>query len=154
MKNFGFYFFTFCILVIAIGLGSLLGVYAFLKLISKNVTKKDLEDRENQITQEAQKKKSQQNSNKALGVCFPTSTTTKLDEVLEVARKIKSREYDQVGMQRAILRVFRTPCNRQFRINYLGYFWIPPEYYEDWQDVDILEQSDYNIHHFILNLYK
>jgi succinate dehydrogenase/fumarate reductase flavoprotein subunit len=56
MKNFGFYFFAFCILVIAIGLGSLLGVYVFLKLISKNVTKKDLEDRENQITQEAQKK--------------------------------------------------------------------------------------------------
>jgi hypothetical protein len=29
MKNFGFYFFAFCILVIAIGLGSLLGVYVF-----------------------------------------------------------------------------------------------------------------------------
>ncbi|PAC33319.1 hypothetical protein [Flectobacillus sp. BAB-3569] len=57
MKKFGFYFFTFCILVIAIGLGSLLGVYVFLKLISKNVTKKDLEDRENQIIQEAQKKR-------------------------------------------------------------------------------------------------
>ncbi|MDI9878379.1 hypothetical protein [Flectobacillus longus] len=56
MKNFGFYFFAFCILVIAIGLGSLLGVYVFLKLISKNVTKKDLEDRENQIIQEAQEK--------------------------------------------------------------------------------------------------
>ena len=67
MKNFGFYFFAFCILVIAIGLGSLLGVYVFLKLISKNVTKKDLEDRENQIIQEAQKKKNNQTSNKALG---------------------------------------------------------------------------------------
>ncbi|MFY7826514.1 MAG: hypothetical protein ACOVQ4_05275 [Flectobacillus sp.] len=154
MKKFGFYFFTFCVLVIAIGLGALLGVYVFLKLISKNVTKKDLEDRENQIIQEAQKKKNKQHSNQALGDYSRTSTTTKLDEVSEVARKIKNKEYDQIGIQRAILREFRTPCNRRFRINYLGYFWIPPEFHEDWQDVDILEQSDFNIHQFIRNLYK
>ena len=71
MKNFGFYFFAFCILVIAIGLGSLLGVYVFLKLISKNVTKKDLEDREKQITQEAQKKKEQSELEQSPWRLFP-----------------------------------------------------------------------------------
>lgn len=145
-RNIGFYLGFFLLIVLAIGVGTILGIFLFLKLMSKNVTKKDLQDRE-QITESKKK--------------VPTTTkplthsvsSTIIDEILAISNKIKKGEYDDFKRQRTLLRTFKTPCSRRFRINYLGLFWIPDEFTEDWSDTGIIGQSDYNIHQFIRNLF-
>lgn len=145
-RNIGFYLGFFLLIVLAIGVGTVLGIFLFLKLMSKNVTKKDLQEREQII----ESKKKVPTTTKPL---THSVSSTIIDEILAISNKIKKGEYDDFKRQRTLLRTFKTPCSRRFRINYLGLFWIPDEFTEDWSDTGIIGQSDYNIHQFIRNLF-
>ncbi len=100
-----------------------------------------------QPTEEASKKKVQSSTDSSY-------ISTKLEELNSISLKIKNLPTENFFRQRYLQRTFYTPCQKRFKLNYQGYCWIPEEFYADWQESQLFQASEFNIHHTIINLFQ